>query len=308
MQPIVFISRLLIVAEKKYWPTELEIAGFVLVTKKLRHLVESSYASVIIQTDYSAILDTMQQLSITSTSSTMRMNICLVRASQFLQPFCLVVRYKPGKEHIIPDALSRLASANHSGYDEVYSELDTLFTYHATLVEISPDMIKRILDGYLANDWWVKVRRQLLTNDNLSLDKTILPFIFCSAKPPSSTDQYIVPRPKPQDHASDLSISEHSSDLPVSEPVWPRYTKGAQLIYHLDRVIGMRQLCISPAVALDLLAIAYSEGHPGFARCREIISRSWYISGLTKILKAFIRYCPQCLTLQTRRHAPYGSL
>lgn len=83
----------------------------------------------------------------------MRMNVRLVRASQFLQQFRLVVRHKPGKEHIIPDALSRLASANRAGHDEIYSELDALFTYHATLVEISPDLIKRILDGYLADDW-----------------------------------------------------------------------------------------------------------------------------------------------------------
>ena len=40
-----------------YWPMELEIAGFVQVVKKVRHLIESSWARVIIQTDHSAILD-----------------------------------------------------------------------------------------------------------------------------------------------------------------------------------------------------------------------------------------------------------
>ncbi len=84
IQPILFLSRLLTAAERNYWPTELEIVGFMWVIKKLRHLVESSRASVIIQTDYSAILDIMQQSSITSTSSTMRMNVRLVRTSQFL--------------------------------------------------------------------------------------------------------------------------------------------------------------------------------------------------------------------------------
>lgn len=59
MQPILFLSRLLTTAERNYWPTELEIAGFVWVIKKLRHLVESSRASVIIQMDHAAILDIM---------------------------------------------------------------------------------------------------------------------------------------------------------------------------------------------------------------------------------------------------------
>lgn len=83
----------------------------------------------------------------------MKMNVHFIRAFQFLQQFRLVVRYKPGKEHIIPDALRRLASINHTGHNEVYFEFDALFTYHATLVEISPYLIKRILDGYLADNW-----------------------------------------------------------------------------------------------------------------------------------------------------------
>ncbi len=69
------------------------------------------------------------------------------------------MRHKPGKEHIIPDALSRLANANRASHDDLYSELDTLFMYHTILVEISPNLATRILDGYLSDNWWVKVRR-----------------------------------------------------------------------------------------------------------------------------------------------------
>lgn len=97
IQPIMFLSRFLADAERNYWPTELEIAGFVWVVKK---------------TDHSAIVDIVKQRSIVSTTSTMQMNLSLVRASQFLCQFNLDVRYKPGKENIAPDALSRLASTN----------------------------------------------------------------------------------------------------------------------------------------------------------------------------------------------------
>ncbi len=84
MRPILFLSGLLTTAERNYWPTKPEIAGFVWVIKKVRHLVEYSRAHVIIQTDHSAILDILQQSSITLTTSTMRLNLRLVRASQFL--------------------------------------------------------------------------------------------------------------------------------------------------------------------------------------------------------------------------------
>lgn len=83
----------------------------------------------------------------------MRLNLRLVRAFQFLQQFKLEVRHKPGKEHIIPDALSRLASSNRGHADPQYSELNALFTYSTTLVELHPTLISRILAGYEADPW-----------------------------------------------------------------------------------------------------------------------------------------------------------
>ena len=83
----------------------------------------------------------------------MRMNLWLVRASQFLQQFKLDIRHKPGKEHIIPDALSRLASTNVSYTDPSYSEFDALFTYNTTLIEIHLGLVSRILTGYVDDEY-----------------------------------------------------------------------------------------------------------------------------------------------------------
>ena len=148
METIIFLSRMLTSAEKNYWPTELEIAGFVWTIKKVRHLVESSKHAVVIQTDHLAILNIIKQSSITSTTSTMRMNVRLVRASQFLRQFQLDVKHKPGKEHIVPDALSSLASVTKLTLPKDHSELDvlyacatqalpseTLYSYTATMVD-----------------------------------------------------------------------------------------------------------------------------------------------------------------------------
>ena len=78
----------------------------------------------------------------------MRINLRLVRTSQFLQQFRFKVRHKSGKEYIIPDTLSRLASTNVGCFDPAHSKLDTLFTYNATLIEIHPNLISEILAGY----------------------------------------------------------------------------------------------------------------------------------------------------------------
>lgn len=63
-----------------------------------------------------------------------------------------MVCHKSGKEYIIPDTLSKLASTNHTRHDNLYFELYAIFTYHTILVEISSDLIKRILNDYLANN------------------------------------------------------------------------------------------------------------------------------------------------------------
>lgn len=61
-------------------------------------------------------------------------------------------------------------------------------------------------------------------------------------------------------------------------------------------------------MASELLAITNSERHPGFFRHHKIISQSWYIYGLRKLLYSFIWYYPQYLILQTKKYAFYGSL
>lgn len=254
----------------------------------------------------------------------MRMNIRLVRASQFLQQFRLDVRHKPGKEHIIPDALSRLASTNVGCSDAFHSELDALFTYNATLIEIYSNLISMILAEYEDDKYWARPRCQVQANEDLGEDKAVLPFITGDSYR-SDSEPYMVPRPKNSNNASSEATSPHPKgpagpstgleDIPakrdttvvVENSTLPPPDK-TKLLYQINRTTGNLHLCIPPTVAPDILQIVHGEGHPGFSRCYKIITRSWYIQGLTRLLKEFIRHCPQCLQLQTRRHCPYGSL
>ena len=271
MWPILFLSRLLTQVEKNYWPTELEIARFIWVIKKLRHLVESSRTKVIIRTDHTAIFDIMQQSMITSTSSTMRINIRFVRVSQFLHQFRLVMRHKPGKEYIIPNVLSKLASANDTFQDDVYSEFDSFFVYHTTLVKINPDLGKCILDRYAADSWWTRVHKQILDNEELDSNIVILSFVVADSLPFNS-NPYFQPRTEVSERVSqDLDINDSFLLTKKDRPVAPT-TNRSQLIYHLNHVNGICHLCILPTVAAELLSIAHGKGHPGFSRCHEIIS------------------------------------
>ena len=301
IQPIFFLSRLLASAERNYWPTELEIAGFVWVVKKVRHIIKSSKSNIIIQTDHSAIIDIFQQSSITSTTLPMRLNLRFVQASQFLQQFKLDICHKPGKNHIIPNALSRLASANTRYLEPQHSELDALFTYNTMLVKIHLALVSQILVGYKADPWWARLQQQVQANSNLGADAATLLFVIGST-PPTDSNPYLTPRPNGNEEPlpSSMPFGEIPEGLPAPDK--------SKLFYHIDRLTNVHRLCVPLSVAPDILAVAHGESHPGFSCYYEIITRSWFIRGLTKLLRAFICHCPQCLALQTRRHPLYGSL
>ena len=58
----------------------------------------------------------------------MKINVHLIRASQFLRQFRFDIKYKSDKKHIVFDALSRFVN-NKSILFEDHSKLDVLYTY-----------------------------------------------------------------------------------------------------------------------------------------------------------------------------------
>lgn len=273
VQPILFLSRLLKDAETRYWPTELEIAGIVWVLRKIRHMVESAPRTVI-YTDHGSALGIAKQTTLT-TSSTAKLNLRLIRASEYIQQFRdLEFRHKPGKRHIVPDALSRLPNSAStdaaSSQHDAEGELDMLHGYAYTitsLVELNPELRKRILDGY-QEDWaWRRILRILEANEKAGENATSLPF--------SRDDDGLIWK-------TDASTGDHA------------FTPS--------------RLCIPHSCVQTFLQIAHSESHVGFAKCWESLSRQWYIRGLTKYLREYLKHCPQCQLYQTPRHLPHGAL
>ena len=271
VRPILFLSRLLKDAETRYWPTELEVAGIVWVLSKIRHMVESAPKTVI-YTDHGAALGIAKQTSLT-TSSTDKLNLRLVRASDYIQRFRNIeFRHKPGKQHVVPDALSRLdAAIGDAEYAQKSEEgvLDALqgFAYTTTaLVELSPELRQELIEGYAKDPAWDKVLKVLEENEKLG------------------------------ENAATLSFERENG-----------------LIFHRDDVTGdhaftHRRLCIPERAVKQFFEIAHSSDHIGFAKMFEVLSGQWYIHGLARQLRNYLRHCPQCQLYQTRRHLPHGSL
>ena len=305
VEPIMFFSRGLNDAEKNYWPTELEVAGVVWVVKKVRHMIESNLKPpVVIYTDHSAAVPISRQTSLT-TASTDKLNLRLVRASQYLSSFNLELRHKAGKSNTVPDALSRLPTTQHDKDKGSEGILDVLYgtpvagafrrppikgldndgpmAYHTTLVDMTDDFKLRLRQAYESDEHWRKIRDMLQPSADGGNDE---------AQADDGNNGAQAEAPQTEEH---------------TQPGLP-FVKRDDLLYHVNGA-GVHRLCVPSSMEKELFEQAHDmSSHGGYHRCHDRLSHSLYIRHLSKRLRQYIAHCPQCQVSQTKRHLPYGSL
>lgn len=89
-----------------------------------------------------------------------RGNPRVIWASQYISQFRdIEVRYKPGKDNIVSDALSRLGSSKRPELQN--TPLHEVFAFAGTVVQITPETEQRILDGYSKHKFWKSVLNML---------------------------------------------------------------------------------------------------------------------------------------------------
>ncbi|KAF2971329.1 hypothetical protein GQX73_g2213 [Xylaria multiplex] len=128
IQPIAFLSCTLKPAEKEYWPTKMEVLGFVWALRKTRHWINVAQAGVYIFTDHRSIIGLTRHHNIVNSTALSNKNLRLVRAIEYISRFTYTVLHKPGRLHIIPDALSRLPvlSSDDNAAPEAEGDLEFL--------------------------------------------------------------------------------------------------------------------------------------------------------------------------------------
>ena len=159
-----------------------------------------------------------------------------MRASNYIQRFNLNIRHKPEKQHVIPNTLSRLASANTNrplGRAADEEELNALFT--ASLVEMNPDFKSRIIADYKSDLNWQRISATLNANASSGENAAKLPFYK---------------------RGDDLIFRSDG-------------------IITGDHAYEPRRLCIPHPVVQNILQLTHDEtGHAGYARCYEQICSS----------------------------------
>ena len=88
---ILFLSRLLNSAEIRYWSTELKMIGLVWIIKRVRHIIETIFKTII-YTDHVVNFSIVRQITF-NFNNIDKLNLRLIRAFTYLSQFQLNVRY-----------------------------------------------------------------------------------------------------------------------------------------------------------------------------------------------------------------------
>lgn len=176
--------------------------------------------------------------------------------------------------------LSRLANTNVGCSNPTYFKLDALFMYNATLIEIHPNLILKILAGYEDNKYWAHLCCHVQANEDLSENKAMLPFITKDSYR-LDIDPYMVPRPESLTNALSKVTSPQfvgpagpeNSTVIVENSMLPPPNK-TKLLYQVNKITSNLCLYILPTMAPDILQIVHRKDHPCFSYCYKIITRS----------------------------------
>ncbi len=251
----------------------MKITNIVFIIRKIRYIIEFFKKSIIFLTDHDAVLNIVKQTSLVI-SFTDKLNLRLIRTFEYIQRFNIIIKHKLDKQHVVSNALSRLANENDENAFES-KELDALIVSSSrlntikldalciiTLVEMTFVFKTNILDEYFIDFKWNKILQILFRDISIKLS-----FIL----------------------------------------------KSDDLIYRLDEIAlkhiyEFRKLCISSFVIKNIPSIAHDFKHFDFVKYYDIISFFQYIHELTKHLRQYLRHCSNCQIFQIRRHKFYDSL
>ena len=283
--PLHFMSRELTDAEKRYWPTDMEMSGLVWAVRRCRPYLEQAFVTFVTDHQLAADLAKMKSLATTSTA---RSSLRLQMWSNFIGMFRdrMKVVYARGETLSCPDALSRLktrvgastralqvaaaqmgATAPDSMKEfEVYEGFSaTMITEEtAAMVELSGTFRARVWEALAADQKWSRIRATL---KDIGLQHT-----------------------------------EGYTELAASA-----YVLKEDLLYFKGQNGSLRLVLPAKPLQDEAMALAHNYSHAGLARSYALLE-GYYWTGMGKDLMRYLRYCPECLWNKPSHHRPYGAL
>jgi hypothetical protein len=268
IESIVFLSKILTSAKKRYWSTKLEIVVVIWVVKKLHYMIRASKHSTIIWTNHSVIVAIIKQTKMI-TSNIDKLNLRLVRVDMYLSQFDLDIRHKSKRDHVISDALSRLSAWNDdeekitkNSNSNILNDIDA---YFEILVKMSSQFKNRLVQDYKKNKQWSALYEMLVV---ISLTQTTRRGIISIDTNTTKISRNTLTRQNEFTH-DDIEF-ERRDDF----------------IYHLNRSTSRAWLCISKSLMQNIFKMIHDDlAHADFHRVYVMIFEILYIRRLAHHLR-----------------------
>jgi hypothetical protein len=147
------MNKLFIDIEFRYWFIEFEFAYIIWIVQKIRYFIIEFKYEIVIYTDHLSIVDIIKQIILISSNSD-KFNLRLVRAELYLFQYTLDIRYRVGKDNIVPDVFSRLIYLKHDSNSLFENEnifedaINKYYYYNIIVIEISDEFKNNIKKRY----------------------------------------------------------------------------------------------------------------------------------------------------------------
>ena len=261
VQSIMFLSKMLIAVETKYWSTKLEVAILIWVIKKIKHMIKTITKTTVIFIDHSANTSIIRQY-ILNFENTDKLNLKLIKAFVYLFQFDFDVRYKFDKTNIVFDDFFKLLTINSTKLSAKSCMWEKSF--QISLIIMTNDFKKKFVSKYAADAFWIKII------------KTIKNF-----RKRFETETKI----------SEITRSKNRSRYENNRHTNMNFVLRDNLIYHRKR----QRLCISSFLNKEIFDLTHNKNqHFEINRCYARISESLYVSHLFKKLRQYISHCFDC--------------
>jgi len=237
--------------------------------KKTRHLVEANDYLTIIYTDHVAVRH-IAHTTMLKTSSPERANMRLIRGSQYLSQFRLEVRYRPGRENVVEDALSRLK--------RITDKVD-IFT---VITDIIPDQ-----------------NREENTESSIHVSPQLMERWAAGVR----EDQHY------KTIFTELSEKIGGADeVEAYGWVLKKYEEYHLLFVRKGEAGGLRA-CFPSGLIQDMLKAAHDrQGHPGIETTFSNIRDHFYMPRMSTVVRTYVSSCPECAKKRTANHKHYSRL
>jgi hypothetical protein len=235
--------------------------------------------AVKVYTDHKSAEDVLNSRSFKTTSS-VRQNLRLIRASQFISLFQnLKVIYRPGKDNVNADALSCLITLRNSQMAKPPENDDDkgIYSFMVMTVALSTQTLAKIENGYKSDPH--------------------LCLVYHNVKEKMERQQQYVDHQLETVTANDVTrhIDRNVSDDLKYAGFEGRMLDGHLLLYIKSARDTNPRLCIPSSCYPDFLKAAHDDAnHAGFDKAYDRLSKNYYLRRLSTLLRNYIRSCPSC--------------